>query len=208
MKDTIIVFARAPRLGAVKRRLAHEVGDRNALRFHTTTLIRLLIDLRADRRFCTLLAVTPDRARFRLPVRVPRIDQGGGNLGRRMHRLFARFTRSRTAIIGCDIPDATAVDVRTGFRSLGTAQAVFGPARDGGYWLIGLAPPHPARPFANVRWSTEHALADTLANFRARRVAFLRTLQDVDTATDLRCIHKGNARARSLGSHVSRNRSR
>src|SRR6185437_3737014 len=45
MKDTIIVFARAPRLGAVKRRLAHEVGDRNALRFHTTTLIRLLIDL-------------------------------------------------------------------------------------------------------------------------------------------------------------------
>jgi glycosyltransferase A (GT-A) superfamily protein (DUF2064 family) len=43
----------------------------------------------------------------------------------------------------------------------------------------------PARPFARVRWSTEHALADTLANFTGRRVAMLRTLHDVDTAADL-----------------------
>ena len=73
MRDTVVVFARAPRLGAVKRRLAHGIGDRAALRFHVATLTRLLRALVADRRFRTVLAVTPDSARFRLPVRVPRI---------------------------------------------------------------------------------------------------------------------------------------
>jgi len=72
----------------------------------------------------------------------------------------------------------------------GAADATFGPAEDGGYWLVGLSPRRPARPFAAVRWSTAHALADTLANFRPRRVAFLRTLRDVDTAADLRSVRR------------------
>jgi len=70
------------------------------------------------------------------------------------------------------------------FHALGKSDAVFGPAIDGGYWLVGLAPIRPARPFANVRWSTSHTLSDTLANFTNRHVAFLRTLADVDTAAD------------------------
>jgi hypothetical protein len=90
------------------------------------------------------------------------------------------------ALIGCDIPDAGPADVRAAFRALGSAQAAFGPAEDGGYWLVAMAPRRPARPFAAVRWSSEHALADTLANFVGRRVAMLRTLHDVDTAADLR----------------------
>ena len=81
-----MVFARAPRLGAVKRRLARDIGDRAALRFHVGTMTRLLRALAADRRFRTVLAVTPDHAPFRLPVRVARIPQGGGDLGVRMDR--------------------------------------------------------------------------------------------------------------------------
>ena len=65
---------------------------------------------------------------------------------------------------------------------------MFGPATDGGYWLVGYGPRRPQRPFARVRWSGEHALADTLANFRGRRVAFLRPLDDVDTAEDLAAL--------------------
>ena len=102
-----------------------------------------------------------------------------------MHRACARFPRHRVTIIGSDIPDATANDVANAFRALGRADAVFGPAADGGYWLVGLSPRRPARPFAAVRWSSEHALADTVANFAGRRVAMLRTLHDVDTAADL-----------------------
>jgi rSAM/selenodomain-associated transferase 1 len=186
MRDTVVVFARAPRLGAVKRRLARDIGDRAALRFHLATMTRLLRALAADRRFHTVLAVTPDHARFRLPVRVARIPQGDRDLGVRMHRAFRRFPRACVAIIGCDIPDAGPDDARAAFRALGNAHAAFGPAADGGYWLVAMSPRRPAHPFASVRWSTEHALADTLANFSRRRVALLRTLHDVDTAADLR----------------------
>ena len=188
MKDTVVVFARAPRLGAVKRRLAREVGDRAALRFHIATMTRLLRALSADRRFRTVLAVTPDRARFRLPVQAARIPQGSGDLGVRMDRAMRRFPRGRAAIIGCDIPDAGAQDVRAAFAALGSTHAAFGPAVDGGYWLVAMAPTRPARPFAAVRWSTEYALADTLANFAGRRIARLRVLRDVDTAADWRLV--------------------
>lgn len=186
MRDTAIVFARAPRLGTVKRRLARGVGDRAAIRFHRTTLVTLLRSLLADRRFCTVLAVTPDRARFTLPVRVRRLDQGAGDLGARMTRVFHHFRRGRAAIIGCDIPEAGAADLAAAFRALGSADAVFGPATDGGYWLVALGPRRPARPFAAVRWSTTHALADTLGRFRGRRLSFLRPLHDVDTAESFR----------------------
>jgi rSAM/selenodomain-associated transferase 1 len=185
MKDIVVVFARAPRLGAVKRRLAREIGARAALRFHVATLTGLTRALVADRRYRTVLAITPDRARLRLPVRVTRIPQGSGHLGVRMHRAFRRFPRCRVALIGSDVPDAAPTDVWAAFRALGSAQAVFGPAADGGYWLVALSSRRPARPFTSVRWSSEHALADTLANFAGRRIAMLRTLHDVDTAADL-----------------------
>ena len=76
------------------------------------------------------------------------------------------------------------------FRALGIANAAFGPAADGGYWLVAMSPRRPARPFTRVRWSTEHALQDTLANFAHRRVTLLRTLRDVDTANDLGSLIK------------------
>ena len=194
MRDTVVVFARAPRLGAVKRRLAKDIGDRAALRFHLATLNRLLRALAADTRFRTVLAVTPDRARIRAPVRTQRLPQGGGDLGRRMHRTFSRYRRGRIAIIGCDIPEAGPSDARAAFRALGNADAAFGPAADGGYWLVAMSPRRPARPFASVRWSTKHALADTLANFTGHRVATLRTLHDVDTADDWRRYAAGGTR--------------
>ena len=191
MKCTVIVFARAPRLGTVKRRLAAEIGQRAALRFHVATLFRLLRALAAERRFRTVLALTPDRARLLLPRRVRRIDQGHGDLGVRMHRAFRRFPHERVALIGSDIPDAGVADLLAAMRLLGRADAVFGPAADGGYWLVGMSPRRAARPFAAVRWSTPYALGDTLANFPGRRVARLRVLHDVDDAADWRQFSRG-----------------
>lgn len=185
MIDTVIVFARAPRLGTVKRRLARDIGDRAALRFHRGTLMALLAGLRRDRTFRTVLALTPDRATVRLPWPVTTIPQGGGDIGQRMDRACRRYPKGKTLVIGCDIPDARAHDARAAFKALGTAKAVFGPAEDGGYWLVGMGPNRPARPFATVRWSSHHALADTMRNFAGRVIARVRTLRDVDTAADL-----------------------
>jgi rSAM/selenodomain-associated transferase 1 len=186
MRCVCIVFARAPRLGTVKRRLARDIGDRVALRFHASTAMTLLRGLACDRRFRTILALTPDRARWRVPV--PRVGQGRGDLGVRMHRACARVRHGRVVIVGSDIPSVGAADIVAAFRALGDADAVFGPALDGGYWLVGMGPRRPARPFAGVRWSSQFALADTLANFRGRRVAMLRPMRDVDTLDDLRAI--------------------
>jgi rSAM/selenodomain-associated transferase 1 len=184
MRDTVIVFARAPRLGAVKRRLARDIGARAALHFHVSTLTALLHDLRRFRRFDIVLAVTPDGARVHVPAKVACIGQGHGDLGERMTKALRRYRHGRVALIGCDIPDAGAGDLQDAFRRLGTADAVFGPAEDGGYWLIALGPRRPADLFGHTRWSSEHALADTLRQFHNHRVGLIRVLSDVDTITD------------------------
>ncbi|MBV8459229.1 MAG: TIGR04282 family arsenosugar biosynthesis glycosyltransferase [Acetobacteraceae bacterium] len=185
MKDTVVVFARAPRLGMVKRRLARDIGQYPALRFHRALLERLLQALVRDRRFQTVVAITPDRAKVWVPAGCALVPQGQGDLGMRMARVCRRWPRGQVALIGCDIPEAGPADVRTAFAGLGRADAMFGPAEDGGYWLVAMGPRRPARPFERVRWSTTSALADTLVNFRERRVGFLRVLRDVDTAEDM-----------------------
>jgi len=79
------------------------------------------------------------------------------------------------------------VRVAEAFRALGDHDAVFGPAPDGGYWLVGLK--HPARQpsgfMQGVRWSTEHALADTVLTLRGQRIVQVAALRDVDTVDDL-----------------------
>ncbi len=186
-RPTLILFARAPRLGTVKRRLAAGIGARAALRFYAGTLAAVARPLARDRRWRTLLATTPrgaraDWTRF-VPRATARFAQPTGDLGARMAGAMRRHPVA--VLAGSDIPDICPTDIAAAFQALGRADAVFGPAQDGGYWLVGMGPRRPARPFARVRWSTEHTLADTLANFRGRRVALLRTLQDVDTAEDL-----------------------
>ncbi|HVB68999.1 MAG TPA: TIGR04282 family arsenosugar biosynthesis glycosyltransferase [Acetobacteraceae bacterium] len=212
MRDTAIVFARAPRLGAVKRRLGREIGARAALRFYLRTLSRLLRALAADPRFRTVLAITPDGARFRLLPsmgrRVTRIGQGSGDLGTRMARALARFPHRRAALIGCDIPDAGPAELVAAFQALGRAEAAFGPAEDGGFWLVALGPRRPAQPFARVRWSGPHALADTLRRFRGRKVALLRRLRDVDTAADLAAMSRDRGRYPAPARCASASRSR
>ncbi len=170
----LVIFAKAPMLGRVKRRLAAGVGALVALRFQRNNTARLL-------------PLTPDRyaagPRF---WRVPctRIAQGGGDLGQRMARAFARRRVGPVVIIGSDIPAITRPHIAAAFRLLGDHDLVFGPARDGGYWLVGARRhPLPRNLFGAVRWSSAHALADTLANVPRRvRVGIAATLDDVDDA--------------------------
>jgi rSAM/selenodomain-associated transferase 1 len=189
--DTVIVFARAPRLGAVKRRLARGIGAMAALRFYRGQLATLLAAIAPDRRWRTVLAVTPDNAPARWPRRLPRVAQGHGDLGTRMDRALRPYRRA--LVVGSDVPDVGRDDIAAAFRALGRADAVFGPAEDGGYWLVALGPRRPRRPFGAVRWSTDHALMDTIANFQGRRVTLLRSLRDVDTASDLAAIRGARA---------------
>ena len=186
MRPHLVIFARAPRLGGVKRRLARDIGDLAALRFYFQTMNALVRRLSRDRRWDTYLAVTPGSARW--PCGVPRLAQGGGDLGDRMTRVIRSLPPGPAVIVGTDIPDIGTAHVARAFAVLGHHEAVFGPAEDGGYWLVGLR----RRPFmprldGPIRWSTGHALADSVARLGPRvRVGMLETLIDVDTAADLK----------------------
>jgi hypothetical protein len=188
----LVVFLRAPQLGRVKSRLAAGIGAVAALGFYRRTSMRLLRRLTRDRRWRCHLALTPDGAasgKRIWPVRALRRGQGGGDLGRRMARVFATLPPGPAVIVGSDIPAMTMEHVVAAFRALGRSEAVFGPARDGGYWLVGLRrrPRLPRGLFGRVRWSSEHALADTLAGLPpGMPVAMLEPLEDVDDAAAYR----------------------
>ena len=177
----LVVFARQPRLGAVKTRLGRGIGMVPAALFYRRSLSLVLRRLGRDPRWRPWLAVTPDGAAdgpWPHPWTV--FPQGPGDLGRRMARAMAAPPPGPVAIVGADVPDIRPHHVARAFRALGANPAVFGPAADGGYWLVGQRRRPPlAGVFDGVRWSTEHALADTLANLDCP-ATLIDTLDDVD----------------------------
>lgn len=188
-RPRLVVMVKEPRPGRVKTRLGKCIGMVPAawwFRRQVSGLLRRIDDARWD----TVLAVSPDHEGMQSrvwPAHLPRIPQGAGDLGSRMGRVFRTLAPGPVVIIGADIPGITRAHIARAFRALGDHDAVFGPAPDGGYWLIGLKRirPVPARLFDGVRWSTAHALSDTRATLGDCSVALIDTLHDVDTAEDL-----------------------
>lgn len=177
----LLIMAKAPRVGAVKTRLARDIGTIAAWRFYVGTLNAAAHNLPSPF-WKTVLHATPDRAWVPRPGGVARLDQGPGDLGRRMLRGLTAAPRGTPVIlIGSDIPGVTVPILRRAVHALGSADAVFGPAADGGFWLVGFSGRRTFwRPFAGVPWSTVRTLAATLANFRGRAVVLATTLSDVD----------------------------
>ena len=183
----LVVFAKTPRLGAVKTRLAADIGTVPAWAFPRRTLQAIVRPLAGDSRWRCWLALSPDVAVTQPALWPPAhglVTQGPGDLGRRMARVAKKMPPGPVVIIGTDIPAIRPRHVVSAFQALGRQDAVFGPARDGGYWLVGLK----RRPvyrdiFQNVRWSTEHALKDTIANLPGHwSHELLETLDDIDDA--------------------------
>lgn len=190
MRRHLVIFARAPQAGRVKRRLARTLGVVAATGFYRRVLDEQLRRLALDRRWTTWLFVTPDIA-LRHPAwrRVPRRrvwPQGGGDLGRRMKRPFAVLPPGPVVLVGSDLPFLEAAHVARAFRLLGRCDLAFGPATDGGFWLIGARRrPLPAGLFEGVRWSTRYALADARATVPPGwTMGLADTLSDVDDAAD------------------------
>jgi rSAM/selenodomain-associated transferase 1 len=187
----LVVFVRAPRIGQVKTRLARDIGAVGAWRFYRRMLYNTLRPLIRDRRWLPWLAVTPESAVFEKRI-WPRdcllINQSEGDLGQRMARVARALPAGPVVIIGADVPGIRPRHIAAAFKALGRHDAVFGPAKDGGYWLVGLKRrPRFLDPFADVRWSTEHALTDTLANLKgADSHMLLETLEDVDDGSAYR----------------------
>ncbi len=182
-------------MGAVKTRLAREIGAIAALRFYEASLTQTVARLAVRPGWRSWMALTPDRfaaqARRRLralPHRLHLIAQGGGDLGARMQRVFDGLPPGPVVLVGSDIPDMNARHIEAAFAALGRHEIVIGPAPDGGYWLIGQRRLRPLpRLLGDVRWSTRHALEDTLRNAAPdARVALTECLADIDDANAMR----------------------
>ncbi|WP_136439916.1 TIGR04282 family arsenosugar biosynthesis glycosyltransferase [Pacificoceanicola onchidii] len=191
-QKTLIVMVKEPHPGRVKTRLGRDMGLTAAAWWFRHQVTRLLRRLE-DPRWQIILAVAPDREGLQSriwPAHLPRLPQGTGTLGDRMARAMRSAPPGPACVIGADVPGITRSHIASAFRALGNHDAVFGPAPDGGYWLVGTrnASAVPKTLFEGVRWSTEHALADSIASLPGARIGKIQTLRDVDTLADLRAL--------------------
>lgn len=188
----LLIYAKPPRMGLAKTRLAAGLGKTAARRIAHFTLARTMRAARASG-LETILYLAPDSALQEtlgglLPAELPRCSQGAGTLTERMGKGLADAPPGPVLFIGTDAPDISPALLRQAERLLARNDAVFGPASDGGFWLFGINRRHGTRaPFRNVRWSGPHAMEDVWSNLPAgSRIGLLPMLTDIDEADDWR----------------------
>lgn len=184
----LLIFTRNPELGKVKTRLAKTVGDETALKIY----IFLLQKTRE-----VSLKVSSDKAIY-YSVKIRENDiwdansyqkhlQMGDDLGVRMQHAFQQSFKDsyqKVVIIGSDLYDLTPKIIENSFTQLDTSDVVLGPAKDGGYYLLGMKTMHPTI-FQNKKWGTATVLKETLGDLKDKKVSLLEELNDVDVYEDI-----------------------
>jgi rSAM/selenodomain-associated transferase 1 len=187
-----LVFVRAPEAGRVKTRLAAALGAEGALRVYRRLAEHTLREARAlggEVRVHFTPADAGTEVRAWLGDGPRYLPQSAGGLGTRMEAAFrAAFEdgADRVVIIGSDLPELSAALLRRAFDALESHAAVLGPARDGGYYLLGMRTMIDGL-FDGIPWSTDEVLARTLERLGAAGIqpALLDSLSDVDEVDDL-----------------------
>lgn len=186
----LLVLAKAPQAGRVKTRLAAGIGAGQALAVYRALLARTARAIAGWPGPATLL-IDGDPVLFDATelASLPRRPQGTGGLGARLAAAFASTALPAIAI-GTDCPLLEPQHLHRLADRLTTADAAFGPARDGGYWGIGLAEPGVVARCCDdaLPWSQATLLAETQARLAqdGRRVGLADMLDDLDDAEDLR----------------------
>jgi len=197
----LTLFSRIPRPGHSKTRLIPTLGTVAAARLQQSMTLRALSHARSlENRF--------PRLRWTLCVDGPMADipfyfghvpnsrqQPEADLGARMEQCFQAAEADgveRHVLIGSDVPNLNSEILAEAFDALKNSDLVLGPAEDGGYYLIGLAPTAPPGLFDGVPWGTEDVLSATLANARHLKLSVhqLQPLPDVDVVSDLGYWHR------------------
>lgn len=189
-KSLLMIFYRNPKAGKVKTRLAATVGDQKALEIFGKLSLHTK-------------AVTESLAVEKIVFYSDSIDlmdiwsnatylkalQHGDDLGAKMKHAFqAAFETgySSVCLVGTDCYELTSEIIERGFEGLRSADAVIGPARDGGYYLLGMNALYP-EVFEKKAWSTETVFKETIRDFDRLHLKYviLQILRDVDTEDDL-----------------------
>ncbi|MBX3235753.1 MAG: TIGR04282 family arsenosugar biosynthesis glycosyltransferase [Nitrospiraceae bacterium] len=200
--NALVVFAKAPVPGQVKTRLCPPLTSDEAATLHGSFVLDQLertkaaitkFKLPVDR----FVACSPSSAHVFFKILSARhnvglLDQTGDDLGTRMEQVFADlFARGyqRIVLVGTDVPNLPLTHYRQAFDLLQQHDVVFGPAQDGGYYLLGLRKPVP-QLFRGIPWSTDQVLArsDQQAAEAGVSRARVPVWRDVDTLDDLNIL--------------------
>lgn len=193
MTTAIAIFVKTPELSPVKTRLAATIGNSAAQHFHRLACAATAEVIDACRpQLCPYWAVAEERALASTNWRgFPRIWQGVGTLGERLHRVHAELHARHGSVlmIGADTPQVTPALLREALAQMRNPAIayVLGPARDGGFWLFGSKHPIPATLWTGLAYSrNDTAAALRRALLGSGRLETLPLLTDIDTAADLR----------------------
>lgn len=186
----LIVFVKNSELGKVKTRLAKSVGDKKALEIYKELL--QITEQSASGATCNKQVwyseYIDDNDQFSSLI-YDKFVQSGEDLGLRMKKAVAGgFDEGydKVIIIGSDCPDLTSESISEAFNELESFDAVIGPSKDGGYYLLGLRKFTP-QIFQGIDWSTSNVLSqtETILNNLEMTYSTLKTLNDIDTEEDL-----------------------
>jgi rSAM/selenodomain-associated transferase 1 len=186
-KELVIVFVKNVKLGKVKTRLAKTIGNQGAFEVYSK-LVKItetaLQNLNVEKRIYFSDTVVGSKWKG-----LYKTVQQGNNLGERMKKAFLEGFRDgydRIVLIGSDLPDIEAKHIKNGLSVLKDTNMVFGPAEDGGYYLIGMKKMYDL-VFDNKPWSQTNLLKETLDELKKNDITFstLETLNDIDTFEDL-----------------------
>lgn len=189
----VAVLAKAPVPGLAKTRLIPALGPPGAARLQRR-LTRAAVQTALDARLgaVTLWCAPHAQHRFfealRRTTGVPCLVQASGDLGDRMHTAFRLHCEQGPLLLtGTDCPPLTPDHLRKAAQALIDGEdAVFYPAEDGGYVLVGLRRPQAAL-FRDIAWSTDAVMVQTRDRARAAGLCIceLETLWDLDVPDDL-----------------------
>ncbi len=186
-KDLVIVFVKNIKLGKVKTRLAKTIGNQGAFEVYKALVNiteKATSEIEADKRIYFSDAILETKWNG-----FEKFVQQGDDLGVRMKNAFNKGFEDgyeRIVLIGSDLPDINVDHVSSGLKALEQSDAVFGPAVDGGYYLIGLSKVYDC-VFDDKPWSKSNLLKETLKELEKNAITFstLDTLNDIDTFEDL-----------------------
>lgn len=206
MSTALIIFAKAPVAGLAKTRLTPALGASGAAALAARLLQHTVEQALALNPDHVELCVSPtlEHPAFVKAVAVSHAKtpanplkltlQGEGDLGERMDRALTRALQNHTHVllIGTDAPALDAPMLHAAARALQTHEAVFVPAFDGGYALVGLAQPAPDL-FTAMAWSTPQVMEHTgqRAEQAGLRWTVLPPVADIDEPDDLVHLPKG-----------------
>lgn len=194
---TLIIFAKYPEAGKVKSRLAKDIGPESAAALYKKMVEQVIDRTRpANGNYRQIICFDPSEKMKEFAAAwfpgCEMFPQFTGDLGQKMLAALGETLKKKqmALLIGTDCLEVDRALIAGAFERLCTHDLVLGPAKDGGYYLIGCKKIYPEL-FSGIEWSTERVLSQTLkaANALKLSVSLLRELEDIDTVEQYYCLY-------------------